>query len=210
MARDHDHGDHSHLEPMDARVRALESLLTEKGYIDPEALDEIVQIYETKIGPRNGAHVVAKSWTEPGFKKWLEEDATAAIHSLGYSSRQGEHMEAVFNTPDTHHMVVCTLCSCYPWSVLGLPPTWYKSPPYRSRAVIDPRGVLKEFDMILPEKTAIEVHDSTAETRYIVIPQRPDGTDGWDADALAKLVTRNSMIGTGLPMQPGNFSDEDA
>ena len=210
MGHDHDHDDHSHLEPMDARVRALESLLTEKGYIEPAALDEIVQIYETKIGPKNGAHVVAKSWKEPDFREWLENDATAAIHSLGYTSRQGEHMEAVFNSPERHHLVVCTLCSCYPWSVLGLPPTWYKSPPYRSRAVIDPRGVLAEFGVILPETTAVEVHDSTAETRYIVIPQRPDSTEGWDEKALAGLVTRNSMIGTGLPMQPGNFSDEDA
>ena len=199
MSHDHDH-DHtdgmSHLDEMDARVRALESLLVEKGYIDSVALDEIVQVYETKIGPRNGAHVVAKSWTEPEFEQWLRRDATAAIHSLGYTSRQGEHMIAVFNDEGTHHLVVCTLCSCYPWSVLGLPPTWYKSPPYRSRAVIDPRGVLADFGLDIPETTSVEVHDSTAETRYLVIPQRPPNTEGWSAENLARLVTRNSMIGT--------------
>ena len=201
MSHDHDH-DHtdgmSHLDEMDARVRALESLLVEKGYIDSVALDEIVQVYETKIGPRNGAHVVAKSWTEPEFEQWLRRDATAAIHSLGYTSRQGEHMIAVFNDEGTHHLVVCTLCSCYPWSVLGLPPTWYKSPPYRSRAVIDPRGVLADFGLDIPETTSVEVHDSTAETRYLVIPQRPPNTEGWSAENLARLVTRNSMIGTAI------------
>ncbi len=194
----HDHGDHSHLNEMDARVRALESLLVEKGYIESTAVDEIVQTYETKIGPQNGAHVVAKAWSEPAFSKWLMEDATAAIHSLGYTSRQGEHMIAVANSNDTHHLVVCTLCSCYPWSVLGLPPSWYKSPPYRSRVVIDPRGVLEDFGISLPETVAVEVHDSTAETRYIVIPQRPNGTDGMSEEELVKLVTRNSMIGTGF------------
>ncbi|MEE9314232.1 MAG: nitrile hydratase subunit alpha [Rhizobiaceae bacterium] len=194
----HDHGDHSHLSEMDARVRALESLLVEKGYIESAAVDEIVQTYETKIGPQNGAHVVARAWSDPAFSKWLMEDATAAIHSLGYTSRQGEHMIAVVNSDDTHHLVVCTLCSCYPWSVLGLPPSWYKSPPYRSRVVINPRGVLEDFGISLPETVAVEVHDSTAETRYIVIPQRPDGTDGMSEDELAKLVTRNSMIGTGF------------
>ncbi|MFD0915326.1 nitrile hydratase subunit alpha [Pseudahrensia aquimaris] len=197
MSGDHDHDhDHSHLDPMDARVRALESLLAEKGYIEPTALDEIVQIYETRIGPRNGAHVVAKAWTEPDFAQALKDDATAAIHALGYTSRQGEHMEAVFNSDSTHHMVVCTLCSCYPWSVLGLPPTWYKSPPYRAKAVIDPRGVLADFGTVIGEDVAIEVHDSTAETRYLVIPQRPAGTEGWSAEQLAAIVTRNSMIGT--------------
>ncbi len=199
---DHDHGDHSHLSDMDARIRALESLLVEKGYIESAAVDEIVELYETKIGPRNGAHVVAKAWTEPEFEKWLREDATAAIHSLGYTSRQGEHMVAVFNSEDTHHMVVCTLCSCYPWSVLGLPPTWYKSPPYRSRSVIDPRGVLKEFGTVIPENTAVEVHDSTAETRYLVIPQQPAGTENWTAEQLQKLITRNSMIGTSFALTP--------
>ncbi|MEM8750371.1 MAG: nitrile hydratase subunit alpha [Pseudomonadota bacterium] len=201
----HDH-DHSHLSDMDARVRALESLLADKGYIDPAALDEIIETYETKIGPQNGAHVVAKAWIDPDFNKWLREDATAAIHSLGYTSRQGEHMVAVFNSDDQHHMVVCTLCSCYPWSVLGLPPTWYKSPPYRSKAVMNPRGVLNDFGVSLPETTAIEVHDSTAETRYLVVPQRPDGTDGWSEEQLARLVTRNSMIGTGFARSPDDIS----
>jgi nitrile hydratase len=194
---DHDH-DHSHLSKMDARVRALESLLTEKGYIEPAALDRIIETYEHRIGPQNGARVVAKAWTDPHFAKWLEEDATAAIHSLGYTSRQGEHMVALFNTPATHHMVVCTLCSCYPWSVLGLPPTWYKSPPYRARAVSDPRGVLADFGITLPDGTSVEVHDSTAEIRYLVIPMRPDGTDDLDENALAALVSRNAMIGTAL------------
>ena len=206
MSGDHPHDDHSHLDEMDARVRAMESLLVEKGYIDSAAVDEIIQIYETKIGPKNGAHVVAKSWTDPEFENWLKTDATAAIHSLGYTSRQGEHMEAVFNSSETHHLVVCTLCSCYPWSVLGLPPTWYKSPPYRSRAVIDPRSVLQEFGLSIPETTAVEVHDSTAETRYLVIPQRPSGTDGWNEEELAKLVTRNSMIGTGFALSPAELS----
>lgn len=199
----HDH-EFSHLDEMDARVKALESLLTEKGYIDPKALDILVETYETRIGPQNGAHVVAKAWSEPDFYKWLMDDATAAIHSLGYTSRQGEHMVALANDDNTHHLVVCTLCSCYPWSVLGLPPSWYKSPPYRSRAVMDPRGVLAEFGIELPETTAIEVHDSTAETRYLVIPQRPEGTDNLDEKSLAKLVTRNSMIGTGLAILPGD------
>ena len=211
MSGDHgDHGNHdhshddgmSHLGEMDARVKALESLLVEKGYIDSESIDELVDIYETKIGPQNGAHVVAKAWTEPEFAQWLKDDATAAIHSLGYTSRQGEHMEAVFNSDDTHHLVVCTLCSCYPWSVLGLPPVWYKSPPYRSKAVIDPRGVLNDFGLVLPESTSVEVHDSTAETRYLVIPQRPAGTNDWSAEQLAELVTRNSMIGTALADEP--------
>ena len=211
MSGDHgEHGDHdhshddgmSHMGEMDARVKALESLLVEKGYIDSESIDELVDIYETKIGPQNGAHVVAKAWTEPEFAQWLKDDATAAIHSLGYTSRQGEHMEAVFNSDDTHHLVVCTLCSCYPWSVLGLPPVWYKSPPYRSKAVIDPRGVLNDFGLVLPESTSVEVHDSTAETRYLVIPQRPAGTNDWSAEQLAELVTRNSMIGTALADEP--------
>ncbi len=194
--------DHSHISDTDARVRALESLLVEKGYINSEAVDEIVETYQTRIGPQNGARVVAKAWTEPEFFNWLMEDASAAIHSLGYLSRQGEHMVAVANSDDCHHLVVCTLCSCYPWSVLGLPPTWYKSPPYRSRAVIDPRGVLSDFGIELAETTAVEVHDSTAETRYLVIPQRPAGTDGWTAEELMKLVTRNSMIGTGFALSP--------
>ena len=194
--------DHSELSPIALRVRALESLLVEKGYVDPAALDVLIDTYETKIGPRNGARVVAKAWTDPAFAAWLKKDATAAIESLGYMGRQGEHMVAVFNTPETHNMVVCTLCSCYPWPVLGLPPVWYKSMPYRSRAVIDPRGVLKEFDVVLPEGTAVQVWDSTAEVRYIVIPRRPKGSEKFTGEQLAELVSRNSMIGTGLVSVP--------
>ena len=196
--QDHGHDDHSHLDEMDLRVRALQTVLTEKGYIDPAALDVLIDTYQTKIGPRNGARVVAKAWADPAFHGWLQADATAAIASLGYTGRQGEHMVAVFNTPEQHHMVVCTLCSCYPWPVLGLPPSWYKSAPYRSRAVRDPRGVLADFGVALPESTAIRVWDSTAEVRYLVIPQRPAGTEGWTEDQLTELVTRDSMIGTGL------------
>ncbi|NMM43058.1 nitrile hydratase subunit alpha [Rhodospirillaceae bacterium KN72] len=202
MSGDHSHGHDNHLDDMTARVMALETVLTEKGLVDPAALDAIIDTYETKVGPRNGAHVVAKAWSDPDFADWLKRDATAAIGSLGYSGRQGEHMRAVFNTDDTHNLVVCTLCSCYPWSVLGLPPVWYKSPPYRSRAVSDPRGVLAEFGLTLPEEKAVRVWDSTAELRYLVIPQRPAGTDGWDEDRLATLVTRNSMIGTEEALQP--------
>ncbi len=204
---DHDHPhDHDHhaseLSPMEARVRALESILVEKGYVDPAALDAIIDTYETKIGPRNGARVVARAWTDPAFAQRLRENATAAIAELGFSGRQGEHMVAVFNDRDTHHMVVCTLCSCYPWPVLGLPPVWYKSAPYRSRAVIDPRGVLAEFGVELPAARRVRVWDSTAEVRYLVIPERPDGTEGMSEEALAELVTRDSMIGTGLPRAP--------
>jgi nitrile hydratase len=183
---------------MELRVRALQSLLVEKGYVDPAALDELVETYETRIGPRNGAQVVARAWTDPRFLDWLRRDASAAIHSLGFTGRQGEHMVAVENTAEEHNMVVCTLCSCYPWPVLGLPPTWYKSPAYRSRAVIDPRGVLRDFGVELPEGTRIRIWDSTAEIRYLVIPRRPEGTEGWDEARLATLVTRDSMIGTGL------------
>jgi nitrile hydratase len=205
MAHDHHHDhddDHSELGEMDLRVRALETVLTQKGYIDPAALDVLIDTYKTRIGPRNGARVVAKAWVDPAFHDWLLKDATAAIASLGYTGRQGEHMVAVANTDDRHHMVVCTLCSCYPWPVLGLPPTWYKSAPYRSRAVRDPRGVLAKFGVDLPESTAIRVLDSTAEVRYLVIPQRPAGTEGWSEEALAELVTRDAMIGTGLARTP--------
>ena len=207
MAHDHDHhhdhdDDHSELGEMDLRVRALETVLTQKGYIDPAALDVLIDTYQTKIGPRNGARVVAKAWTDAAFHDWLMKDATAAIASLGFTGRQGEHMIAVANTEERHHMVVCTLCSCYPWPVLGLPPTWYKSAPYRSRVVKDPRGVLAEFGVKLPESTAIRVWDSTAEVRYLVIPQRPAGTEGWSEEQLAELVTRDSMIGTGLARAP--------
>jgi nitrile hydratase len=204
-AHDHAHGDEhkgSHLDDVELRVRALETLLTEKGYVDPAALDVFIETYETKVGPRNGAKVVARAWSDPSFREWLLKDATAAIASLGFSGRQGEHMVAVENTPDTHNMVVCTLCSCYPWTVLGLPPVWYKSPPYRSRAVIDPRGVLQDFGVTLPEGTKIRVWDSTAEIRYLVVPMRPASSEGMSEDALADLVTRDSMIGTGLPKPP--------
>jgi nitrile hydratase len=200
---DHDHEHHgSELSEMDLRVRALESLLVEKGYVDPQALDRLIDNYETKVGPRNGARVVAKAWADREFRKWLLEDATAAIASLGYTGRQGEHMVALENTPRTHNMVVCTLCSCYPWPVLGLPPVWYKSAPYRSRAVIDPRGVLADFGVVLRDDIEVQVWDSTAEIRYLVLPQRPAGTDGWSEERLAALVTRDSMIGTGLPLAP--------
>ena len=193
----HDHShDHSELSEMDLRVRALESVLTQKGYIDPAALDVLIDTYQTRIGPRNGARVVARAWVDREFHDWLLRDATAAIASLGYTGRQGEHMVAVENTAEQHHMVVCTLCSCYPWPVLGLPPTWYKSAPYRSRAVKDPRGVLADFGTVLPESTRIRVWDSTAELRYLVIPQRPEGTEGMSEEELAALVTRDSMIGT--------------
>ena len=202
-AHDHDHDhDHSELGAMDLRVRALESVLTQKGYIDPAALDQLIDTYQTRIGPRNGARVVSRAWLDPAFDDWLRRDATAAIASLGYTGRQGEHMVALHNTPTRHHMVVCTLCSCYPWPVLGLPPTWYKSAPYRSRAVRDPRGVLADFGVVLPETTEIRVVDSTAEVRYLVIPLRPAGTEGWTEEQLATLVTRDSMIGTGLAQEP--------
>jgi nitrile hydratase len=187
---------------MAARVDALESILIEKGYVEPAALDAIVETYERDIGPRNGAKVVARSWTDPAYREHLRRDATSAIAELGFSGRGGEHMVALENTPQLHHLVVCTLCSCYPWPVLGLPPTWYKSPAYRSRAVIDPRGVLADFGVALPESTRIAVHDSTSEVRYLVVPMRPAGTDGWAEDQLAELVTRDSMIGTGLPAAP--------
>ncbi|MEW9804966.1 nitrile hydratase subunit alpha [Mesorhizobium marinum] len=202
MSHDHDHHHDNELDPMAARVKALETILTEKGLIDPAAIDAIVDTYETKVGPRNGAKVVARAWSDPAFADWLRQDATAAIASLGFTGRQGEHMQAVFNTGDTHNLVVCTLCSCYPWSVLGLPPVWYKAPPYRSRAVIDPRGVLAEFGVDLPADKKIRVWDSTAELRYLVVPERPAGAEGWSEDRLAGLVTRDAMIGTGLALEP--------
>ena len=203
----HAHGDdHSELDEMDLRVRALESVLTEKGYIEPAALDALIDTYQTRIGPRNGARVVAKAWVDPAFRDWLLADATAAIASLGYTGRQGEHMVAVANSDNQHHMVVCTLCSCYPWPVLGLPPTWYKSAPYRSRAVRDPRGVLADFGTVLPETTRIRIWDSTAEVRYLVIPQRPAGTEHLGEEELAALVSRDSMIGTRLADAPGQGS----
>jgi nitrile hydratase len=203
-SHDHDHGhDHDNdMDPMTARVRALETILSEKGLIEPAAIDAIVDTYQNKVGPRNGARVVARSWVDPEFAGWLKRDATAAIASLGYTGRQGEHMKAVFNTPVEHNLVVCTLCSCYPWSVLGLPPVWYKSPPYRSRAVIEPRGVLAEFGAVLPEDVAIRVWDSTAELRYLVIPMRPQGTEHMSEEELAGLVSRDCMIGTAVPEAP--------
>ena len=187
---------------MDLRVRALETVLTEKGYVDPAALDLIVETYETKIGPRNGARVVARAWSDPAYKARLMADATAAIAELGYTGRQGEHMVAVENTATVHNMVVCTLCSCYPIPVLGLPPVWYKSAPYRSKAVRDPKGVLADFGVALPAGKEVRVWDSTAEIRYLVIPERPAGTDGWSEAQLAALVTRDSMIGTGSALSP--------
>ena len=211
MAHDHDHPhdhhhahaeEHSELGEMDLRVRALETVLTQKGYVDPAALDLLIDTYQTKIGPHNGARVVARAWVDAGFREWLLRDATAAIASLGYTGRQGEHMVAVENTPTRHHLVVCTLCSCYPWPVLGLPPTWYKSAPYRSRAVKDPRSVLADFGVSLPQTTELRVWDSTAEVRYLVIPQRPPGTEGLAEDELAALVSRDSMIGTALVTVP--------
>ena len=200
MSHDHDHD--NELDPFAARVRALETILTRKGLIDPAAIDVIVDTYETKIGPRNGARVVAKAWADADFAAWLKRDATAAIESLSYTGRQGEHMQAVFNTDETHNLVVCTLCSCYPWSVLGLPPVWYKAPPYRSRAVIDPRGVLEEFGLTLPAAKKIRVWDSTAELRYLVVPMRPENTEGWSEEQLAELVSRDAMIGTAVARVP--------
>ncbi len=192
---------------MDLRVRALETLLTRKGYVDPAALDRIIETYETRIGPHNGAAVVARSWVDAEFRNWLMRDATAAIASMGFGGRQGEHMVAVANTPEIHNMVVCTLCSCYPWPVLGLPPVWYKSAPYRSKAVIDPRGVLADFGVQLPESTIIRVWDSTAEVRYLVIPMMPAAASGLDQHQLSALVTRDAMIGTGLALSPQSAAD---
>jgi nitrile hydratase len=194
---DHDHG-HSHqVVPSDLtlRVKALESLLTEKGLVDPQALDALIDRYQHKVGPRNGGRVVARAWIDPAYKQRLLADGTTAIGELGYGGAQGEHMVVVENTPRIHNLIVCTLCSCYPWSVLGLPPVWYKSASYRSRAVIDPRGVLREFGLELDDETEIRVWDSTAELRYLVLPERPSGSDKLDENALAELVTRDSMIG---------------
>ncbi|MEJ8474003.1 nitrile hydratase subunit alpha [Roseibium algae] len=208
---DHDHHhahDHSELSETELRVRALETLLTEKGYVDPAALDVLIETYETKIGPKNGARVVAKAWSDPAYRDRLLTDATAAIAEFGFTGRQGEHMVAVENTPDSHNMVVCTLCSCYPWTVLGLPPVWYKSAPYRSRTVRDPGSVLAEFGVTLPAGTDIRVWDSTAEVRYLIIPMRPAGTEDWSEDQLAELVSRDSMIGTALATRPEDLSND--
>jgi nitrile hydratase len=224
MPHDHDHreepgfhplDDHSHPpghgqerppDQMEIRVRTLRTLLEQKGYIDPPALDVLIDTYENRVGPRNGAKVVARAWVDPAYRKWLLADGTAAIASLGYRGRQGEHIVAIENTESRHNMVVCTLCSCYPWPVLGLPPTWYKSAPYRARAVKDPRGVLADFGVSLPASTEIRVWDSTAEVRYLVIPLRPAGTQAFTEEQLAACVTRDSMIGTGLARVPGAAS----
>ena len=202
MNTQHQHG---HSQPRDARqelppdsalrVKALESLLVEKGLVDPAALDAVIETYEHKVGPRNGASVVAHAWVDPAYKKRLLTDATAAIAELGYAGRQGEHMVVVENTPKVHNLVVCTLCSCYPWPVLGLPPVWYKSAPYRSRAVIDPRGVLRELGLELSEQVEVRVWDSTSEVRYLVLPERPVGSENMSEQALSALVTRDAMIG---------------
>ena len=218
-SHDHGHGHdrkddrehrHSTLSPLELRVRALETVLTQKGYVDPAALDVLIDTYQTKIGPRNGAQVVARAWCDPEFRRRLLEDASAAIATLGFSGRQGEHMVAVENTPELHNMVVCTLCSCYPWPLLGLPPAWYKSAPYRARAVKDPRGVLGDFGVHLPETVRIRVWDSTAEVRYLVIPRRPARSEHLTERQLADLVTRDAMIGTALPREPGSVSTPSA
>jgi len=199
MAHDHDdHDEHSELSEIELRVRALETVLSAKGYVETAALDLLIDTYQTKVGPRNGARVVARAWADSAYRERLQQDATAAIAELGFGGRQGEHMIVVENTPDEHNVVVCTLCSCYPWPVLGLPPVWYKSAPYRSRVVREPRAVLAEFGVQLPATTKIRVWDSTAEIRYLVIPMRPAGTEDFGEDKLAALVTRDSMIGTAV------------
>jgi nitrile hydratase len=199
---DHSHQHGSELSDMQLRVRALETVLTEKGYVDPAALDRIVETYETKVGPHNGARIVARAWSDGAFRQALLADGSKAVRSMGHENRVGDHLVVVENTAQRHNMVVCTLCSCYPWEVLGLPPVWYKSAPYRSRAVKDPRGVLAEFGVTLPKDIEIRVWDSTAETRFLVLPMRPAGTEGWSEERLAGLVTRDCMIGTGLPKRP--------
>ena len=210
MPHDHHHDEHDHTEPpsdLELRVKALESLLVDKGLVNPDTLNTIIDTYEHKVGPRNGAHVVAKAWTDPEFKQALMTDATEAVASLGYCGRQGEHLMVVENTDDTHNLVVCTLCSCYPWTVLGLPPAWYKSAPYRSRAVSAPREVLSEFGINLDEDKKIRVWDSTSEMRYLVLPQRPLGTEGWSEADLQALVSRNSMIGVELARAPDSGAE---
>jgi len=205
------HHDHDHTEPPSdptLRVKALESLLIEKGLVDAATIDTIIDTYENKVGPRNGAKVVARAWTDPEFKKWLLDDATAAIASMGYMGRQGEHMKVVENTDSQHNLVVCTLCSCYPWTVLGLPPVWYKSAPYRARAVSEPKTVLAEFDTVLENDIDISVWDSTSEVRFLVLPQRPAGTEDWSAEKLEALVSRNSMIGVELAKSPEQIESQ--
>ena len=203
----HDHEEHvrEHDKPLSGpalRVKALESLLVEKGLVDPKALDAVIDLYETKVGPHNGARIVARAWTDPAYKRRLLTDAAAAIDEVGFGGQEGEDMVVLENTPKVHNMVVCTLCSCYPWPVLGLPPVWYKSAPYRARAVIDPRGVLKELGLLLSEDVEVRVWDSTAELRYLVLPERPAGTDGWTEERLAALVTRDAMVGVAKVLPP--------
>jgi nitrile hydratase len=205
-AHDHDHNEGSNLSEIELRVRAIETILVEKGYIETAALDRIVELYETKIGPHIGAQVIAKSWSDLGFRQSLLEDASKAVNALAQVGRVGEHLIAVENTPQVHNMVVCTLCSCYPTDVLGLPPAWYKSFAYRSRVVKEPRAVLADFGVALPAETEIRVWDSTAETRYLVVPMRPAQTEGWSETQLAALITRDSMIGTGLPKKPSEVA----
>ena len=216
MSHDHEHGHHHHhdddddvqehrehgapLTDVELRVRALESLLVDKGLVDPKALDQLIDTYETKVGPRNGAKVVARAWVDPAYKRRLLEDGTAAVAEFGFMGRQSEKLVVVENTADVHNVVVCTLCSCYPRDLLGLPPSWYKSAPYRARMVAEPRAVLREFGLELPPETTIRVWDSTAEVRYLVLPERPSGTEGWDEEALAALVTRDAMIGVAVPV----------
>lgn len=201
---DHDHEDGSRFSDTELRVKALESLLVDKALVDPQALDALIDTYETKVGPRNGARVVAKAWTDPAYREWLLHDANAAIASLGYTGRQGEDMVVLENTPSVHNLVVCTLCSCYPWPVLGLPPVWYKSAPYRSRAVIDPRGTMRELGLEVGDDVEVRVWDSTAEVRYLVLPERPAGTEGWSEEELASIVTRDAMIGVArVEVPPG-------
>lgn len=204
MSDHHEHPDEpgAPLSDVQLRVKALESLLVDKGLVDPAALDVLIDTYETKVGPRNGARVVARAWIDPAFKRRLLEDGTAAIAEFGFVGRQTDKLVVVENTPKVHNMVVCTLCSCYPWAVLGLPPVWYKSAPYRSRAVIDPRGVLREFGVTLPDDVEIRIWDSTSEVRYMVLPERPPGTEGMSEAELAELVTRDAMIGTALVEPP--------
>lgn len=202
-SHDHDHAAHALLPPDPAlRVKALETILSRKGYVDPAAMDAILDFYENKVGPRVGAQVVARAWSDPDFLAALREDSTATLEAEGLLGRQGEHVVVVENTPEVHNVVVCTLCSCYPWPLLGIPPSWYKSDAYRARVVREPRKVLAEFGLTLPETQNVRVWDSTAEIRYLVLPMRPEGTEGLEADALAEWVTRNSMIGTGLPERP--------
>ena len=202
----HDHDEGSNLSEMDLRVRALETILVDKGYIESAALDRIVELYETKIGPHIGAQVIAKTWSDPEFRKSLLDDASKAVNAFAQVGRVGEHLIAVENTPQVHNMIVCTLCSCYPTDVLGLPPRWYKSFAYRSRVVKEPRAVLADFGVSLPAETEIRVWDSTAETRYLVVPMRPAGTEGWNEAQLAKLITRDCMVGTGLPKKPSEVA----